>query len=504
MTPLPGPSSALLKGILLLGPALTGAEAAEAMADEPSGPPTAESPAAAPASSPASTAPAARASETSARTRSGSPEVSPEAVGAPTPSAKPAVPPASAEPGQASASQPSGRPAADAAAQPSTAQQDLLHSCRLLSGAGTPGSIKQLLRQHVINLLAAGTNPDAPDEHGNSARLYLLGGAPFTRELQSRGLLRESPAAERIPEVPADFAAYVQRKLEQWSGPLPDAAREQLRQSCLPAVPLALHRLDHQLRRPLTSTQQQQELKNLLRFLQLVDRDGTQAHIAALPLWTHAEHFIESGPGTLLETLAELKWPMPAEQLRPAIERLSRMLPASKDDMIDCNAALPLSQLLEMLYEQEGDAAWPTIEPYLHSGDPQMSCAAHLLELRHLKLPAPDEEQLSPYLEGLSGIAQEQLQDLILCCRVDRALTRDEPELLHPDDLQQAPAALRDLGADAHARLIDQTLAAGPLTEESWQLLRQQYIYLREDPPRLQAARFILSHPELFPPPARP
>lgn len=500
MTPLPGPSSALLQGILLLGPALTGAETAEAMADEPAGPPPAESPAAAPAASPAPAAPAARATEASA----GSPSTAPTPSAKLAEAAKPAEPPASAKPGRASASQPSGSSAAAAAARQNTAQQDLLHSCRLLSGAGTPGSIKQLLRQHVIELLAAGANPDAPDEHGNSARLYLLGDDDFTRELQSRGLLREAPAAERIPEAPAAFASYVQRKLEQWSGPLPAAAREQLRKNCLPAVPLALHRLDHQLRRPLTSTAQQQELKNLLRFLHLVDRDGAQAHIAALPLWTHAEHFIESGPGTLLEALAELKWPMPAEQLRPAIERLSRMLPASKDDMIDCNAALPLSQLLEMLYEQEGDAAWPTIEPYLHSGDPQMSCAAHLLELRHRKLPAPDEEQLSPYLEQLSGIAQEQLQDLILCCRVDRALTRDEPGLLHPDDLQQAPAALRDLGADAHARLIDQALAAGPLTEESWQLLRQQYIYLREDPPRLQAARFILSHPELFPPPARP
>lgn len=491
MTPLPGPSSALLKGILLLGPALTGAEAAEAMADEPTDPPPAESPAAASAATPS-----ARATEATAGTPSG----------ASTPSAAPAVPPSSAEPGQATASQPSSlsATAAEAEARQRAAQQDLLHSCRLLSGAGTPGSIKQLLRQHVIELLTAGANPDTPDEHGNSARLYLLGDAAFTRELQSRGLLREAPAAERIPEDPAAFAAYVQRKLEQWSGPLPAAAREQLRQNCLPAVPPALRLLDHQLRRPLTSTAQQQELKNLLRFLQLIDRDSAQAHIAALPLWTHAEHFIESGPGTLLEALTELKWPMPAEQLRPAIERLSRMLPASKDDMIDCNAALPLSQLLEMLYEQEGDAAWPAIEPYLRSGDPQMSCAAHLLELRHLKLPAPDEEQLSPYLEELSGIAREQLQDLILCCRVDRALTRDEPELLHPDDLQQAPAALRDLGADAHARLLDKALAAGPLSEESWQLLRQQYIYLREDPPRLQAARFILSHPELFPPPAHP
>ncbi len=491
MTPLPG-SNALMKGILLIGPALPCAESLEAPSAAATSPPAAESPAAdnalpaaAAADVPVTSAKAAKASEPAPATAAAS-------------SAD-----ASLSEDQANGASASGTPTG-ATAQPDTAQQELLNSSRMLSSAATPSSIKQLLRQHITELLAKGTSPDIPDEHGNSARLYLLGDDDFTRELQSRGLLREAPAAERIPEAPAAFASYVQRKLEQWSGPLPAAAREQLRKNCLPAVPLALHRLDHQLRRPLTSTAQQQELKNLLRFLQLVDRDGAQAHIAALPLWTHAEHFIESGPGTLLEALAELKWPMPAEQLRPAIERLSRMLPASKDDMIDCNAALPLSQLLEMLYEQEGDAAWPTIEPYLHSGDPQMSCAAHLLELRHRKLPAPDEEQLSPYLEQLSGIAQEQLQDLILCCRVDRALTRDEPGLLHPDDLQQAPAALRDLGADAHARLIDQALAAGPLTEENWQLLRQQYIYLREDPPRLQAARFILSHPELFPPPARP
>lgn len=491
MTPLPG-SNALMKGILLIGPALPCAEALEAPSAAPTSPPAAESPAAdnaipasAAAGHPETSAKAAKASEPAPATAAASTAA------------------ASQSEEQANGASASGTPTG-ATAQPDTAQQELLHSSRMLSSAATPSSIRQLLRQHITELLAKGTSPDIPDEHGNSARLYLMGDADFTRELQSRGLLREAPPAENIPEAPAEFDAYIRRKLEQWSAPLPAAAREELRQSCRPAIPQALRRLDDLLRRPLTTRDQQQNLKNLLHFLHNTDREQAQTHIAALPLWTHAEHFIESGPGTLLEALREQQWPVPAEQLRPAIERLSRMLPASKDDMIDCNAALPLSQLLEMLYEQEGDAAWPTIEPYLRSGDPQMSCAAHLLELKRRNLPTPDEAQLTPYLQELSGISNEQLQDLILCCRVDQAITRDEPALLQSGDLQQAPARLRDIGAAEHARLLDSTLARGPLSEENWQLLRQQYIYLREDPPRLQAARFILNHPELFPPPAQP
>lgn len=387
-------------------------------------------------------------------------------------------------------------------ARAGTQDHELLEASQLLASRGKmPDCITELLRNRIRSLLLNGANPLTTTPEGNSAQLYLMADGQFYRQLLADKLIRTLPKESPADDSLASLINYIRKKLRQWDSDLPEPARQALLDSAVkPLTPRAWELLAELMSRPLSGPVQKNAMANTLRFLQLADGDSFNKRMAELPYWEHAEHFIESTPGALLEILRDLRCTIPSDKLRKAAARLSTMLPATIDDQIDCNAAAPLALILDILLDQEGDKAWPDIEPYLSSHDPQMVCAAHVMQLRHLGLPEPETAQLTPYRDRLSGSHAEQLEELITCCRIHHAITRDKPALLQTGDLEKAPSILHNLGAHAHARLIEKALAQGPLTDERWQNLRQQYIYERTDSPKLHAAQFILNHPELFTP----
>lgn len=409
--------------------------------------------------------------------------------------------PTPAEPPAAAPAPPPSAPGNTAPiARSGTQDHELLEASRLLAARGKmPDCITELLRNRIRSLLHKGANPLTTTPEGNSAQLYLMADGDFYRQLLDDKLVgalpKESPADDSL----ASLINYIRKKLRQWDSDLPEPARQELLAAAVtPLAPRAWELLDELMSRPLSGPVQKNAMANTLRFLQLADGADFDKRMAELPYWEHAEHFIESTPGALLEILRDLRCTIPSDKLRQAAARLRTMLPASVDDQIDCNAAAPLALILDMLMNQEGDKAWPDIEPYLSSHDPQMVCAARVMQLRHLGLPEPEADRLAPYREQLSGVHAEQLEELITCCRIHRAVTRDEPALMQAGDLEKAPGILHNLGAHAHARIIEKALTLGPLTDERWQNLRQQYIYERSDSPKLRAAQFILDHPELF------
>lgn len=416
--------------------------------------------------------------------------IPPTTVLHPTPAASNTTPPPGAEP-------PPGEKLLMSAADP-----ELINNCRkLASTPDLPEHERLSLIIEITTALQLGSDPQAEDAEGNSAMLYLSTTPNILQALQDTGLLKNLRTEQPLPTSREGFLRLLRTRSHQLQKGLPEASLAYLqRYSLQPAAKTARQMLDDMLRAPLATRHSPAALADCLSFLRAQDETKAQELITTLPYWEHGEHFLESSPGQLLEVLHELRWPVPADKLKQAISKLDSMLPSSPEDMIDCNAAHPLALLLDMLVRQEGNAAWDLVSPYMDSSDPEMACAALVLDLHRRGLPGPDAADLRPYLGNLDGDAALQLSELILACQIDQLINREQTHLLDTERLRRGVTALHKIGAHAHAAIISKHLEQEEQVGYSAMLrqLCQEYNYLNTESTRLQAARFILAHPQLF------
>lgn len=382
------------------------------------------------------------------------------------------------------------------------ADPELINNCRkLASSPDLPEHERLSLIIEITTALQLGSDPQAEDAEGNSAMLYLSTTPNILQALRDTGLLKNLREEQPLPASREGFLRLLRTRCLQLQKGLPEASMAYLqRYSLQPAAATARQMLDDMLSAPLATKHSPAALAGCLSFLRAQDEPKALEFVSSLPYWEHGEHFLESSPGQLLEVLHELRWPVPTDKLKQAITKLDSMLPSSPEDMIDCNAAHPLALLLDMLVHQEGNAAWDLVSPYLDSADPEMACAALVLDLHRRGLPGPDAVALRPFLGHLEGDDALLLSELILACQLDQMIRREQMHLLDDERLQRGVAALHKIGAHAHATIITRHLEQADQIERPTMLrqLCQEYNYLNTESTRLQAARFILAHPQLF------
>ena len=382
------------------------------------------------------------------------------------------------------------------------ADPELINNSRKLAfNPDLPEHEKLSLIIEITTALQLGSDPQAEDAEGNSAMLYLSTTPNILQALRDTGLLKNLREEQPLPTSTDAFLRLLRTRCLQLQAGLPEASLTYLQHYSLqPAAENARQMIGDILNAPLATGHSPAALADCLSFLRAQDEPSALELISSLPYWEHGEHFLESSPGQLLEVLHELCWPVPSDKLKQAITKLDSMLPTSPEDMIDCNAAHPLALLLDMLVQQEGNAAWDLVSPYLDSSDPEMACAALVLDLHRRGLPGPDAATLRPYLGNLEGNDALQLSELILACQIDQIIEKEQTHLLDTERLERAVTALHKIGAHTHAGIIAKHLAQADKIERATLLrqLCQEYNYLNTESTRLQAARFILAHPHLF------
>lgn len=373
----------------------------------------------------------------------------------------------------------------------------------------------QALEAAISLLLQHGADALHENKAGCNAVFYLQSKPLLLKKLREEKLLPKDLAV-RIPYEPAALGRYMRLRVRQAECTTHAECLQYLAQRyCTPAYGRAFDLLQRYLKAESARRIPRQALPETLAFLRLADAARAEEYINSLPLWEHGEHFLEDVPGQLLSTLAQLEWKVRPEQLKKALEKLDSMLPRSPDEMIDCHAALPMGQILEMLFQQEGDKALPLVRHYTGSRDPELAFRAYALLLQREGLPLPEPAALAAVFglaEGDKGGELPPLpRRLYECALVDEALRLDDFSRTDAAMLQRVELAWRDMGLAAQADLLPALLEKGEetegeetprLTEDAYarHAAHTAYMELPAPSPRIILARYILEHPDMFQP----
>lgn len=370
-------------------------------------------------------------------------------------------------------------------------EEELLDRCRWLDGnpEAQPEEREACLLQ-VVTLLQQGANPLREDAEGYNAMVY-LNGAPETLDAIGKQVRLPKELMVRLPHEPRELLNYMRLRNAQAAAVRNPGSLDYLRRRYFFPAYARVEALFQQLLRKESARQIPAEgLESCLEFLRLADDARTRSLVDGLALWEHSEHFLEEVPMAFLQALQKEEWAVGAQQLRQALRKLEKMLPASAEEMIDCAASQPMALLLEMLYRQEGDAALPDVQRFADSHDPDMACAALRILLQHQGLPTP---------ENLSQAAGDAAHRLAQLYAVDRSLGSGE-DRPSSSDLQEAAGACAQLGLRRQAELLRHlaTCTVQPGQEEKVEGLLNAYLELGGS--RLYAAmcRYMLAHPSLF------
>jgi len=382
----------------------------------------------------------------------------------------------------------------------------LLYMCRPLEmdyRYRTEPLFQQAVDQAIVALLQHGADALHENRQGCNALFFLQSKPQLRTKLEKEGLLPRELAI-RIPHEEGALGRYIQLRVAQAGCSVHEENRSYLsRRYCAPAY----ERVRRLVQRYLTAESARRVpdglLKDSLAFLRLASPEQAAHFINELPLWEHGEHFLEEIPELLLRSLDELEWKVAPARLHLALSKLDSMLPKTPDDMIDCNASLPMGHLLDMLARQEGDSITPTLKHYATSPDPGMAYAALRILLRRRGLPLPEGDSLAAALcpEGNTDTLSPSCRNLLECVRVDEAIREAEPSSLDPAAVIRAADEYRNLGLPRHADLLSLLTEDGELIvgKDGLKLIRKQYEELPGMPPRVIMARYILEHPQLFP-----
>ncbi|MGN0865152.1 MAG: hypothetical protein ACI4P8_03275 [Akkermansia sp.] len=344
----------------------------------------------------------------------------------------------------------------------------------------------RLLEPLITWQLQEGADPLRENAQGCNALFYLHALPEFLARLQQAKLLPPELAL-RLPREEAALQRYIALRAAQVPlAPAEGSLRYLSSQYGLPAYKRALTLLRHYLTLDTLRRIPPGGLADTLAFLRMADAERAYAFIEGLSLWQHGEHFLEEVPAQLLEELRVQHWRVAPGKLRQALNKLATMLPASRDEMIDCYAAAPMAALLEMLVAQEGERALPDLLRYAKSYDPELVQACLRLQLRLRGITPPDETD-SPSDEEQRTLRAALLTDAAL----HRGCVGDWDPALLPDAIR----ALRAHQLPQHAALLESlTNEQGELavTEEGLPLLRARYDALQEESPRSVILRALL------------
>lgn len=382
-----------------------------------------------------------------------------------------------------------------AAAAPKTVEGDtpLLQLCRAAAAAGEAD--RPALQQLIEAQLRQGADALAENSEGCNALFYLCALPDFKNDLEGKKLLPRELAL-RIPHDDTQLQRYMKLRLAQAERCPADGSRDYLvRRYCAPAYGRAQARLAAYLAAGSLCRIPQDGLKTTLSFMLLADAQQARSYVNGLILWQHGEHFIEEIPAAFLQTLHDLNWQVNPGNIRQALQKLNSMLPATKEDMIDCYASAPMAKLLELLVNHEGANALPDLQKYSKSYDPELVQACLRLRLRLNNITPPDELPEPPADAELAAMREALL--------TDAALHNGSLDGLTATTLQHAATYLQHVGLTQHAEIIFSMIEEGEIivTESSMPAVRALYDDLQEQRPRVLLLKRLLEQHKPTPAP---
>ncbi len=361
-------------------------------------------------------------------------------------------------------------------------------------------SFRAALKEAVALLLRHGADPLLENEWGCNAIFYIEGKPDLVKILAEKQLLPRELAL-RIPSGGAALTRYIRKRAAQANLTKHEGSLAYLsRRYCAPAYDRVFERLQRYLRAESSAHLPPSALRDCLAFLRVADRKRIEEWVNQNPLWEHSEHYLEEIPERFLAALCELDWAVEPAQLRQALEKLDTMLPKAKDDMIECFAGIPMSQLLGMLNNVDPDAAEPLLREYADSRDSTLAAEALCLQLERQRLPRPEPRALeSRFLPlGKDGTLSPEQKGLIELAMVDAAASNADWTGVDAAMACRVQAELRRLGLTHHAELLSILIENDKITADADALAEVRSAW--SDPavpsPQMMMARCLLQHPE--------
>ncbi len=361
-------------------------------------------------------------------------------------------------------------------------------------------SFRAAVKEAVVLLLRHGADPLMENEAGCNAIFYIEGKPELVKRLAEEKLLPRELAL-RIPSGGAALTRYIRKRAAQATLTRHEGSLAYLsRRYCAPAYDRVFERLQRYLRAESSAHLPPSALRDCLAFLRVADRKKIEDWVNSNPLWEHSEHFLEEIPERFLAALCELNWAVEPARLRQALSKLDTMLPKAKEDMIECFAGIPMSQLLRMLNTVDPAAAEPLMREYADSRDSTLAAEALCLQLERRNLPRPEPHALEARLQpaGKDGSLSAEQKNLLELAKVDDAATNADWAGVDAAMARRVQAELRRLGLAHHAELLSLLIENDSITTDADALAEVRSAW--SDPavpsPQVKMARNLLQHPE--------
>lgn len=364
------------------------------------------------------------------------------------------------------------------------------------AAADMPAAARRVLLEPLISdMLRQGYDPLEENKAGCNTVFYLVSMPDFHRQLDTAGLLPRELAL-RIPHEEGALLRYMKLRNNQALLARTPGSRDYLtRRYCAPAFSRAERLMRNYLGAHSLSQVPPTAMADILAFMHLAGEAKAEAFVNSLPLWEHGEHFLEEIPAHLLRTLCSMGWQVDGQLLRQALHKLGTLLPVSKDDMIECDASLPMSDILRMLTSMEGEKALPELQQYASAFDPGIVHTALALQMQLKGLPLPWE----PAFPWSSSAELAEIRNAWL---VDTAIRRGYMDKLNAASVVRAAAWLRLHSMPRHAAMLEDMVENDRiiLRPELRPAYRTRYEELREDAPHVTMLRYLMQHEELLRP----
>lgn len=353
----------------------------------------------------------------------------------------------------------------------------------------------RLMEPLLVSMLQQGCDPLIENKAGCNAVFYLAGIPDFYQKLQAADLLPRELAL-RIPHEEGALLRYMRLRNDQALLARSAGSRDYLtRRYCAPAFARAERLMRNYMGAHSISQIPPTAMADILAFMHLANAARAEAFVNSLPLWEHGEHFLEEIPAHLLKTLHSMGWRVDGKLLRMALHKLGTLLPVSKDDMIECDASLPMSDILRMLTHMEGTGALPELQQYAAAFDPGIVHTALALQMQLKGLPLPWEP-------AFFHLQNPELKEIRLALQVDAAIRHGRMAKLNAADVMRTAALLRKHQMPRHAGMMEDIVEGDRiiLRPELRPAYRTRYEELREDAPHVALLRYLMQHEELLRP----
>ncbi len=376
----------------------------------------------------------------------------------------------------------------------------LCHALELDYRYRTEPSFRRSVEEAIALMLRKGADPLLENELGCNAIFFIEGKPELAKKLAEEELLPRELAL-RIPSGGAALTRYIRKRAAQAKLTRHEGSLSYLsRRYCTPAYGRVFERLQRYMRAESSAHLPPSAMRDCLAFLRVADRAQIEEWVNKSPLWEHSEHFLEEIPERYLAALCELNWSVDPARLKMALGKLDTMLPKTKDDMIECFAGIPMSQLLRMLHSADAASAEPLILRYADSRDSTLASEALCLQLEKKHLPRPEPRQLEQRLLplGENGTLSPEQRALLELSRVDAAATSADWTGVDANMARRVQQELRLKGLTHHADLLSLLVENEVITSDADALAEVRSAW--SDPavasPQQMMARCLLQHPE--------